>query len=389
VGKHRVDRGLYLQILGGSRSWLFRYEFQGKPRWLGVGSARDVTLKQALDAVADARALIRKGIDPVANRQNAKLQARAKERVAVTFRARAEQFLLAHEGEWRNEKHREQWRSTLQNYVYPAIGDIPAVAVTTGHVVDLLRPIWATKQETARRVRGRIEAVLDFSADPDDHNWRNPAAAAERLLKALPKVRRQVKSYAALPYSDIATFMAELRQREGTAAAAMEFLILTAARTNETIGATWPEIDIEKRLWTIPARRMKGGREHRVPLSDQALATLSRAQAWRQGLYLFPSLPRDRALSNMAMAAVLKRGHRDVTVHGFRSSFRDCVAEQTNFQNEVAEAALAHVIENKTEAAYRRGDLFDKRRQLMDAWGRYCTEPSTVVDVVTPLRGVR
>jgi integrase len=374
-GKHLIDRGLYLQIISANaRSWLFRYTFHGKAHWHGIGSARDVTLKQALDAVADARALIRKGVDPVADRKNAKLQVRAQERAAVTFRVRAEQFLLAHESEWRNEKHRNQWRATLRNYVYPAIGDLPTIAVTAGHIVDLLRPIWSSKQETARRVRGRIEAVLDFSADPDDHNWRNPAAAAERLLKALPKVRRQIESHPALPYSEVAAFVGELRQREGTAAAALEFAILTAARTTEVLGATLQEIDLEKRLWTVPPRRMKGGREHRVPLSNAAVAILERAKTWQQGAFLFPSLPHDKPLSNMAMATVVKRGMKrgGITVHGFRSTFRDWASEQTNFPNEVAEAALAHVIENKTEAAYRRGDLFEKRRALMDEWAAYC-----------------
>jgi integrase len=378
-GRYLVDRGLYLQVVSANaRSWLFRYTFRGKAHWLGIGSVRDVTLREALNAVADARAQIRKGVDPVADRKNAKLEARAQERAAVSFRVRAEQFLVAHDAEWRNQKHREQWRSTLTNYVYPAIGNLPATAITAAHVVDLLRPIWSDKHETARRIRGRVEAILDFAADPNDHAWRNPAAAAERLLKALPKLKHKVKSHPALPYAEAAAFIDALRKREGTAAAALEFVILTAARTTEVLGATWQEIDVEKRLWTVPALRMKANREHRVPLSDAAIDVLERAKVGRLGVYLFPSVPNDKPLSNMAMAVVVKRSMKrsGVTVHGFRSTFRDWAAEQTDFPAEVVEAALAHTIENKTEAAYRRGDLLEKRRELMETWARYCELPT-------------
>jgi integrase len=390
-GKHLIDRGLYLQISGpNARSWLFRYQFRGKPRWLGLGSAADVTLKQALVARDDAKAMLRRFVDPVADRQNLKMQARTQERSSITFAVRAEEYLRAHEDNWKSDKHREQWHSTLRTYVLPRIGALPAASITAADIVDLLRPIWSDKQETARRVRGRIESILDYAADPDDHDWRNPAAAAERLLKALPKVKRTIESHAALPYSEVAAFVDALRKGEGIAAAALEFAILTACRTNEVLGATWDEIDAERRLWTVPVQRMKGRREHRVPLSDSAIAVLDRARVWQQGAHVFPSLPHDWSLSNMAMLAVLRRmNRRDITVHGFRSTFRDWVAEQTNFQREVAEMALAHVIEDKTEAAYRRGDLFDKRRQLMDAWGRYCTAPPAVVGVVTPMRGAR
>jgi integrase len=391
IGRHLIDRGLYLQVSGpNARSWLFRYQFQGKPRWLGLGSAADVTLKQALAARDDAKATLRRLVDPVAERQNLKLQARTQARSSITFAVRAKEYLQAHEDNWKSDKHREQWHSTLRTYVLPKIGDVPAVAVTAADIVDLLRPIWSDKQETARRVRGRIESILDYAADPNDHDWRNPAAAAERLLKALPKVKRTVESHAALPYGEVAAFLDELRKGEGTAAAALEFAILTAARTNEVLGAGWDEIDTERQLWTVPAQRMKGGREHRVPLSDSAIAVLDGARVWRQGAHIFPSLPHDRPLSNMAMLAVLRRmNRRDITVHGFRSTFRDWVAEQTNFQREVAEMALAHVIEDKTEAAYRRGDLFDKRRALMDAWGKFCTTPAINTDVVTPRHGRR
>jgi integrase len=371
-GKHRIDRGLYLQIAGpNARSWLFRYQFQGKPRWLGLGSAADVTLRQALAARDDAKAQLRRLVDPVADRKQQKLQVRTQARNTVTFAVRAEEYLHAHEDNWRNARHRVQWRSSLRLYVLPKIGSLPAATIAAADIVDLLRPMWATKQQTARRVRGRIEAILDYAADPDDHAWRNPAAAAERLLKALPKVKHTVKSHAALPYTQVAAFVRDLRKGKGPAAAALEFVILTACRTSEALGATWDEIDTPQRLWCLPAARTKGGREHRVPLSGPALAVLDRVRNWQQGEHVFPSLPHDRPLSHTAMRSVLQRLSRhDITVHGFRSTFRDWVAEQTNFQGEVAEMALAH----------RRGDLFEKRRALMEAWGKYCT---------TPLRGKR
>ena len=386
-GKHLCDRGLYLQVAGPeSRSWLFRYSFRGKERWLGLGSALDVSLVQARDARDDARALLRQGTDPVQRRKDAKVNARVQERSSVTFRERAEQCLQAHEEGWRNAKHRDQWRATLRNYVYPVIGNLPAAAITAGHVVDLLRPLWAEKQETARRIRGRIESILDYAADPDDSTYRNPAAATVQLLKKLPKANRQQTSHPALPYDDIAAFMVELRSREGMAALALQFTILTAVRTSEALGARWEEIDRRSRVWVVPAARMKMGREHRVPLSDAAIAILDRAKELLVGEYIFPSLPHDRPLSNMAMLTVLRRMNRsDLTVHGFRATFRTWAAERTNFPREVTEAALAHVLEDKTEAAYQRGDLLDKRRKLMEAWSKFCASKPMTGDVV-PLR---
>jgi integrase len=341
-------------------------------------------LAEARNARDDARALIRREIDPVQHRKDAKVRTRVQERSAITFRVRAEQYIEAHEEGWRNAKHRDQWRATLRNYVYPAIGDLPAASVTAGHVVDLLRPIWTEKPETARRIRGRIESILDYAADPDDSTFRNPAAATVQLLKKLPKTKRQQTSHPALPYDDAPAFMAELRSREGMAALALEFTILTAARTGEALGAKWDEIS--GRVWIVPASRMKMEREHRIPLSDAALAVLERAKALRIGDFIFPSLPHDRPLSNMAMLTVLRRMNRsDLTVHGFRATFRTWAAERTNFPREVIEAALAHILEDKTEAAYQRGDLLEKRRRLMDAWAQYCGQGSKKSGVVVPI----
>jgi len=381
AGMHPDGNGLYLQVTGpNSRSWIFRYTFKGKERWLGLGSARDITLAKARDARDDARTQIRSGIDPVQMRKNGASLGRASKRNAVTFRQRAEQYIEAHKDSWRSAKHISQWRSTLESYVYPAIGDTAAGSITAGHVVDILRPIWSTKPETARRVRGRIEAILDYAADPDDAAYRNPATMTAQLQKKLPKIpggSRPV-NHPSLPYGEVGAFLASLREREGVAALALEFAILTAARTGEVIGANWPEMNLAKGVWTVPGDRMKGGRTHRVPLSTAALQVLERVEVYAIGDVVFPSLPHARSLSNMALLTVLRRMDRsDLTVHGFRSTFRTWAAEQTNFPQEVCEAALAHALKDKTEAAYQRGDMFEKRTRLMEAWAKFCAkEPS-------------
>jgi integrase len=389
AGLHFDGSGLYLQVAGPqARSWIYRYTLHGKPRWHGLGSAREVTLAQARDLRDEARAQIRRGIDPVKARKNDRLHARLEERKQVTFRQRAEQYIEAHKEGWRNAKHRDQWASTLGLYVFPLIGDLPAGSVTASHIVDVLRAIWTDKPETARRVRGRIEAILDYAADPDDALYRNPATMTPQLMKKLPKLpqAKRPQNHPALPYDEIGAFMRSLRQQQGVAAGALEFAILTAARTGEVLNATWPEIDLGGAVWTIPPERMKSGREHRVPLGDAALAVLERMRAMASGRFVFPSFGKNRPLSNMAMLTVLRRMNRaDLTVHGFRSTFRTWAAERTSFPREVAEAALAHALKDKTEAAYQRGDLFAKRRRLMDAWGEFCGKtPAT--GAVVPLR---
>lgn len=390
-GMHRIDEGgLYLQVQGPkSRSWIFRYQHQGNPRWLGLGSARTghVTLAQARHARDDARALIRKGIDPVQHRKDAKVQARVQERSAVTFRERAEQYLQVHESGWENARHRAQWRQSLRDYAYPSLGSLPAMTITAGHIVDLLRPLWTEKQETARRLLGRVRSILDYAADPDDATFRNPAAMTAQLLKRLPKVNVQRVNFPCLAYEQAPAFMAELQQRDGAAALALQFTIHTAVRTNETLGARHDEIDFERAVWVVPAARMKKRKEHRVPLSAAALAILDRAKVIRVGEYVFPSVPHDRPLSNMAMLATLKRMNRpDITVHGFRAVFRTWAAETTSFPHDVIEAALAHVIEDKTQAAYQRGDLLQKRARLMEAWSWFICSKAAASGAVVPLR---
>jgi len=384
-GMYRVSPGLYLQVKGAeSKSWIYRFTLGGKARFMGLGGARNVTLAQARKRVDDIRVnKVARGIDPLAEDAAAAEQERLAKARAVPFRQRAEEYLQAHEAGWRNPKHRAQWRSTLETYAYPIIGDVPAREVTASHIVDILRPIWSEKYDTARKVRGRIEAVLDYAADPDDLQYRNPAAKTAQLLKKLPKrAKGQKQHHPALPYAEIAHFMAALRARQGMAARALEFAILTAARTGEVLGAKADEIDERAGMWTVPGARMKGGREHRVPLSDAALDVLRRARADRKGDVLFPSIPHDRPLSNMALLTVLKRMARtEITVHGFRSTFKDWAREQTNFPNEVSEAALAHLIGDETERAYARGDLFEKRKQLMAAWAAACA-PTLGANVV-------
>jgi integrase len=375
-GKYRFGPNLQLQVSGPTaKSWLFRYSVGGKARWKGLGSVRDVTLAQARKLADELRVTkTAKNIDPLGEDEAASERARTAKAKAVPFRERAEQYLTAHEATWRNAKHRAQWRSTLEAYAYPTIGDLPANAISASNIVDILRPIWAEKFDTARKVRGRIEAVLDYAADPDDPLYRNPAAMTAQLLKKLPKLPKDKRRHhPSLPYDRIAEFMTALRARDSVAARALEITILTAARTGEVLGACWDEIDTKSGVWTVPAARMKSAREHRVPLSRAALEALDRAKMARKGAVVFPSLPHDRSLSNMALLNVLKRmGAADITVHGFRATFRTWAAEQTNFPREVAEAALAHVLADETEAAYQRGDLFDKRLKLMEAWAGHC-----------------
>lgn len=378
-GLHADGAGLYLRVgRNGSRSWTFRFMLNGKAREMGFGGLHEVSLADARKKAGDARLLLSEGQDPLIQRSlNEKRRAAAEKRTAarsITFDQCAEAYIGAHEISWKNEKHRQQWRNTLATYVSPVFGNVPVQAVDTDHIVKAIEPIWSKKTETARRLRGRIEVILDWAKVRGFRNGENPAQWRGHLIHLLPgrtKVR-PIKHHAALPHDQIPTFMAELRQAEGTAAAALEFLILTAARTGEVIYARWSEVDLRKRVWVVPAERMKGHREHRVPLSRAATVALTRIKQPR-GLYLFPGRAPDKPLSNMALLMTLGRMNcGDITAHGFRSTFRDWAAERTNFPREVVETALAHSIESKTEAAYRRTDFFEKRRQLMDLWAEYC-----------------
>lgn len=358
---------------------------------MGLGPLHTVSLAEARLEAEKCRKQLRDGIDPI-NHRNALKAARRLEGVQfMSFRECAEAYIRSHGAAWQNVKHASQWRNTLNTYAYPFIGDLSVQAVDTGLVMKALDPIWTKKPETASRVRGRIEAVLDWAAAREFRKGENPArwrGHLDKLLPALSKIRK-VKHHAALPYSEIGTFMAELSQRDAISARGLEFLILTAARTGEVIGATWDEINFSGGVWTVPAERMKSDKEHRVPLSPKALEVAEGMKGVRQSNYIFPGNRAKSPLSNMAFLQLLKRMDRgDLTAHGFRSTFRDWAAEYTNYPNEVAEMALAHAVGDKVEAAYRRGDLFDKRCKMMDAWADYCGRVhEAVAGKVVPIKG--
>ena len=369
--------GLYLQVsAGGSKSWVFRFRDGDRLREMGLGAIHTIGLGEARQRAQDCRRARLDGKDPIEARRGERIAAKLDAAKAVTFEACAERYIAAHRAGWRNAKHAAQWPATLNAYVYPVFGTLPVQAVDVGLVMRAVEPIWTTKPETAGRVRGTARG---YRQGENPARWRGHL---ENLLPKRSKVQR-VEHHAALAYPEIGAFMAELRQQEGVAARALEFAILTAARTGEVIGARWDEIDLAEKTWTVPGARMKAGREHRVPLSDAAMATVEQMTAIREGDHVFPGGKAARPISNMAMLMLLRRmGRDDLTAHGFRSSFRDWAAERTSFPAEVAEMALAHTVGDKVEAAYRRGDLFQKRRQLSDAWAKFCAAPAVAGRVV-------
>jgi integrase len=384
-GRYGDGGGLYLQVSGTtSKSWLFRYRVDGREREMGLGAYPIVSLKDAREKAERCSRMRENGIDPLTARDARRDSERVEAARATTFRDCAEAYIATNEAAWRNGKHRQQWRNTLKTYAYPLLAELPVRAIDAALVLKVLQPIWAKRPETAGRVRGRIENVLDWAKVNGQRDGENPARWRGNLALALPKRGkvRQVKHHAALPYPEAAEFMRELRGHKGTAALALQFLILTATRTSEVLRAHWSEIDGHSGVWAIPAARMKAGKEHRVPLPSAALLVLARAKPLRRADDLiFPAVKRGRFLSNMAMLELLRGMKRNATAHGFRSTFRDWAAECTSFSGEVAEAALAHTIESKVEAAYRRGDLFEKRRELMNAWAAYCLPVENVVSL--------
>jgi integrase len=375
-GRYGDGHGLYLQVQSPTnRSWLLRFERQGRERWMGLGPLHTYDLNEARERARKARQQLYDGTDPLEARAAERAQRALEAARAITFEKAARDYFDGHEKKWRNAKHRAQFLSTMQTYAFPKIGRLPVAAIDTGMVLKVIEPIWADITETANRVRGRIEAVLDWSKVRGYRSGDNPARWRGHLSEVLPARGRIQKTnhHAALPYAELPAFMAVLHEREGVAAQALEFTILTAARTGEVIGATWDEINLKEKTWTVPAGRIKGGREHRVPLSDRALEILHALPRERNNPFVFIG-PRKGGLSNMGMASALVRmGRNDITVHGFRSTFRDWAAERTNYPNHVVEMALAHVVGDKVEAAYRRGDLFEKRRKLMADWSKLCT----------------
>ena len=388
-GYYADGGGLYLQVSpSGTKSWVFRYALAGRAREMGLGPLHTVMLADARRRAAACRLLLVDGIDPIEAR-NAKRAGDALDAArSITFTECAEAYIKTHRASWKNAKHADQWTNTLETYCGPVIGSLPVQAVDTGLVLKVLEPIWTAKPETATRLRARIERVLDWATVRTYRTGDNPARWRGHLDKLLPALKKskRVKHHPALPFDRMAEFMEALRTQEGIAARALELLILTAARTNEVIGATWEEIDLNAALWTIPASRMKAHREHRVPLSPRAVKLLQGLEAKRQGDYVFPGQREGAPLSNMAMLALLKRMDRtNLTVHGFRSTFRDWTSERTSYPREVCEMALAHAVGDKVEAAYRRGDLFEKRRRLMADWAKFCSTPKEAGKVL-PLR---
>jgi integrase len=402
--------GLYLQVAkGGSKSWLFRYKVYGRTHWHGLGSLRDVSLEEARDKATDARKVRRDGRDPIQAKREAEAAARVEAAKAITFGAAAKRFIKANRAGWKNSKHADQWQMTLlgidpsgkpaKNDYCKTIRDLPISAIDTTLVLRIIEPIWASKTETANRVRGRIEQVIDAAKAKGEFKGENPArwkGHLDHLLPATSKVRK-VRNHPALPYRQLPAFMRELRERDGVAAAALEFQILTAVRPGNAVAAKWDQIDSQHAAWTIPAALMKSDAEHKVPLSKAALAVLDRMEALKDGSeYIFPNT-KGKPLSDASTAAVIDRMNeperrwidpkldREVVPHGFRSSFRDWAAEH-GYDDPVAEAALAHKVSDEVIAAYKRTTFFEMRKRMMKDWADYCARPAGAEDNVVPLR---
>lgn len=364
-GRYADGGGLYLEVdSSGAKRWFLRTMVQGRRCHIGLGGLSVVSLAEAREAALAMRKVAKAGGDPVADRRKAK-------RVVPTFEEAAREVHQDHAPAWKNAKHGQQWINTLRDYAFPIIGNRRVDQIDSADILKVLSPIWLAKPETARRVRQRVKTVLDWCRANHFRSGENPI---EGIAKALPKQPKKDSHHAALPYTEVADFIRQLR--DGNAGEivklAFEFTILTAARTGEVLGARWDEV--ENNVWKVPAGRMKTGREHRVPLSPRCVEIVERAKAFSDDSgYIFPGQSRGKPLSNMSFLMTLRRMDLKITGHGFRSAFRDWTAERTSFPRDVCEMALAHTIRDKTEAAYRRGDLFDKRRQLMDAWANYAT----------------
>lgn len=371
--------GLYLQVSkAGTKSWIFRYSLNKKSREMGLGPLHTITLSQAREKARTCRVSLLEGIDPLDARNATKVGLALERAKAVTFDHCAKEYIAAHRGSWKKAKHAEHWEASIRNYASPMIGALPVSAVDTSLIVQVLQPIWETKTETASKLRGRIESILDWATVSHFRVGDNPARWRGHLdhLLADPGRIARVTHYPALPWQEIGEFMVALRKCGGVAARAVEFGILTATRSGEIRGARWDEIDMDSAIWTVPAERMKAGREHRVPLSTGAMELLKSMP--RVEDLVFSGMKKDVGLSNMTLSAVLKRmGRGDITMHGFRSTFRDWCAESVgnSFPREVCEHALAHSLPDKVEAAYRRGDLIEKRKVLMQVWADYCSRP--------------
>jgi integrase len=375
-GYYADGGNLYFRVAdGGTKAWMFRFAMHGRKRDMGLGPYPDVSLAKARDLAAECREQIRGGIDPIEARKAQRAADRIAAAKAMTFDECRIAYIASHEAGWRNAKHRQQWTNSLKTCASPTLGRLPVASVDTALVMKVIEPIWRTTPETASRVRGRIESVLDWAKVRGFRSGENPArwrGHLDQLLPAKTKIRA-IEHFAALPHSQVGEFMGELRQQTGVTAAALQFLILCAARANEVLGARWSEIDLTARTWTVPAARMKSASEHRVPLSAAAIDVLGAMHKIRRDDYVFPAMRGDGHLSQNALWTLLRRR---ATAHGFRSTFRDWVAECTNCRPEIAEAALAHKVSDAVVAAYRRTTFFDTRRELMAKWAEYCATPA-------------
>lgn len=373
-GKYEDGAGLRLVVSkSGAKKWVLRYTLKGNRREMGLGSYPDVSLAMARQLASEQRKLAITGIDPIAERRSAEI-------IIPSFTSCAARYIRAHRQGWKNKKHGRQWVSTLKTYARPIIGDVGVDAIKTEEIIKILSPIWSSKTETAKRLQGRIENILDYAAAHRYRESTNPARWRGHLDKLLARPSRvkKVQHHPAMPYDQLPDFFSQLSKNESVSAKALLFLILTATRTSEVLKAEWSEIDKKKAVWTIPAARMKSGNEHRIPLSTQAVALLNNLVTVKDNPHLFPGAKQGKPLSNMALLQIMrgmgygvKGANGNYVPHGFRSSFRDWTGEVTSYPRDVAEMALAHVIENKVEAAYRRGDLFEKRRKMMQEWASY------------------
>jgi integrase len=392
IGLYADGGGLYLQITeakngGVNRSWLFRFKVgKDRDRWMGLGPTHTISLAQAREKARQARAQRLDGVDPIEQRnatRAAEAQASAK---AIKFAEAADGYVRAQAASWRNAKHAAEWPRSLRKHVFPVLGSLPVAAIDTPLILKCLRPIWERTPETGSRIRGRIEAVLDWCCAAGHREGANPARWGGHLEHLLPSPSKTKpgQHHAAMAVAEIPAFMEALRGQQSTAARALEFAILCSARSAEIFGCAWSEVEGE--LWTIPGSRMKSGRKHKVPLPRRAVAIIEQMRAQRQGELVFPGRDGLKPLGQTGLRHVLKQlGRRDLTVHGFRSCFRDWCGDHTNFPREIAEAALAHAVGDKVEAAYRRGDALEKRRKLMEAWARFCAKPIPTGEVL-PLR---
>jgi integrase len=376
-GRYADGDGLYLNVAAGkSKSWVFLWMKNGKRREMGLGSYPTISLVAARQRADECRRQVAEGLDPITERKKA---------APVTFGEAADQFLASMSSSFRNEKHRDQWKMTLGDAYCAKLRKQSISAVDTEDVLQVLTPIWQTKAETASRIRGRIERVLDYATVKGWRTGENPARWRGHLKNALPARQKLARGHhAAMPYAQVPAYVKRLQSAEAMAARGLEFLILTASRSGEVMGAQWPEFDLEKAIWTVPAERMKAGKEHRVPLSPGAVTIIKALKDAKVNDYVFPGEKKDRPLSPMAFAMLMRRmKFGQYTAHGFRSAFRDWAGDETSFPRELAEAALAHRVGDETERAYRRSDALDRRRKLMEAWTDYCLGAKNLLRLVT------